>query len=191
MADIFGGLGNMSGLGGLMKGLSNLMPQDDPGAQLLKAQGEVSDLRKQENDLYLEIGKKAVEQYGLESFGDAAQRMELIQTNLATAQAKLNELKTAEEEKARAEQAAREERTCPECGHENPEGTRFCQECGSKMGCKNLCPSCGAENVPGVKFCQQCGTRMEVQAAANVCSSCNTENAPGTRFCSNCGTRLS
>ena len=53
MADLF------SGLGGLMKGLSNFMPQDDPNTKLLKLQGEVADLKKQETNLYTEIGKKA------------------------------------------------------------------------------------------------------------------------------------
>ena len=85
MADIFSGLG----LGGLMKGLSSIMPQDDPGTQLLKMQGDVSDLKKQENDLYTQIGKMAVEQYGLENFGELAERLQLTQANLAAAQQKL------------------------------------------------------------------------------------------------------
>ena len=43
MADLFGNLGNLGGgLGGLMKGLSNFMPADDPGTQLLKLPAEGS-----------------------------------------------------------------------------------------------------------------------------------------------------
>lgn len=189
MSDLFSGLGS---LGGLMKGLGSLMPQDDPGAQLLKAQGEVSELKKQEKELYEAIGRKAVEQYGMESFEEEAQKLGLIQSNLVTAQAKVDEIKKAEEEKARAEEEARAARTCKECGHENPEGTKFCQQCGTKMGARNLCPSCGAENAPGVKFCQQCGTKMEAapEPESGVCPSCNTEYAEGTKFCCNCGTRL-
>ena len=47
--DLFGGLG------GLMKGLSNFMPQDDPNTQLFKLQAEVTDLKKKENDLYARL----------------------------------------------------------------------------------------------------------------------------------------
>ena len=88
----------------------------------------------------------------------------------------------------RAEKEAKAGRTCPNCGHENPEGTRFCQECGGKLGGAK-CPSCGADNGPGVKFCQQCGSRMEAAASA-VCPSCGEQNPPGTRFCGGCGGRL-
>ena len=168
-SDLFGSLG------GLMKGLSGLMPQDDPKTQLFKLQTEVSDLQKQETDLYAEIGKAAVEQHGLESFGETAQKLQLIQTNLAAAQQKLSEAQAAEEERKKAEEAAaaerrraelaaREERTCPDCGTENPEGTKFCQECGAKLQSEAgpaVCPACGQENAPGTKFCGGCGARLE------------------------------
>ena len=186
MADLLGGLG---GLGGLMKGLTNFMPQDDPKTQLLKLQTEVSDLKKQETDLYTEIGKKAVQQYGLESFGDMADRMKLIRSNIAAAEAKLKDAQSAEEERERAEKQARQGRTCPACGHENPEGTKFCQECGGKLGGVK-CPSCGADNGPGVKFCNECGTRLEAAPAAAVCPECGEQNQPGTRFCGGCGAKL-
>ena len=58
--DLFGGLG------GLMKGLSNLMPQDDPAVKMMNAHTQVSDLQKQEKDLYVQIGKMAVEKYNAE-----------------------------------------------------------------------------------------------------------------------------
>ena len=194
-SDLFGSLG------GLMKGLSGLMPQDDPKTQLFKLQTEVSDLQKQETDLYAQIGKAAVEQHGLESFGETAQKLQLIQTNLATAQQKLSEAQAAEEERKKAEEAAaaerrraelaaKAERTCPSCGTENPEGTKFCQECGTKLGQKNTCPACGTENPLGVKFCQECGAKLQSEAGPAVCPACGQENAPGTKFCGGCGTRL-
>ena len=191
MSDLLSGLGNLGGLGGLMKGLTSIMPQDDPGTQVLKTQGEVSELKQQENDLYVGIGKAAVEQYGLESFGEAADRMKLIQTNLAAAEARLQEAQSAREQKEKAEKEAMAGRTCPQCGYENPEGTKFCQECGSKLGmAKTSCPACGAENPAGVKFCQECGAKMAAAAAPAVCPACGAENAPGTRFCGECGARL-
>ena len=52
--------------------------------------------------------------------------------------------------------------TCPSCGHENPEGVKFCQECGTKLGgsAKKHCTSCGAELTPGTRFCGECGARQ-------------------------------
>src|SRR5215471_3040131 len=47
---------------------------------------------------------------------------------------------------------------CARCGFANPEGTKFCGECGSPL--TNRCPSCGAENPPLFKFCGQCGTTL-------------------------------
>lgn len=158
MADLFGGL---NGLGGLMKGLTNLMPQNDPATQLFKLQTDVADLKKQETDLYTEIGKRAVEQYGLDSFGDISGRMRLIQANLSDAQTKLNEAQAAKEAQDTADKEALNKRTCPQCGYANPEGTKFCQECGSKLGAqKCFCTSCGAENPSGTRFCGSCGTKI-------------------------------
>ena len=188
MSDIFGNL---------MKGLSSLMPQDDPDTQLLRVHTEVNDLKKQENSLYADIGRAAAEQYGLEVFGETADRLKLVQANLAAAEQKLadaerqaEERKRIEEERRQAEEAARAERLCPQCGCENPEGTKFCRECGAKLGSKsNLCPACGAENAPGTKFCQECGTKLQGEVST-CCPSCGRENPPGTRFCGDCGQRL-
>ncbi len=148
-------------LSGLMKGLGSLMPQDEPGAQYLKAQGEISELKKQIGEIYQKIGKKAVEQYGAENFAEEVQKLEQLQAELTAAQTKADEIKAAEEAKAKAEQEALAARTCTECGYENLEGTRFCQQCGTKMGSKNLCPNCSTLNKAGINFCRECGTKLQ------------------------------
>ena len=47
---------------------------------------------------------------------------------------------------------------CPECQFENPEGTKFCGECGAKL--ERLCPSCNSSSPPNFKFCGECGHRL-------------------------------
>ena len=44
---------------------------------------------------------------------------------------------------------------CPDCQFENPEGIKFCGECGTKL--ETLCPSCNSSNPPNFKFCGECG----------------------------------
>ncbi|MCX5852734.1 MAG: AAA family ATPase, partial [Deltaproteobacteria bacterium] len=44
---------------------------------------------------------------------------------------------------------------CSNCGIENPEGYKFCNECGQKLVL--ACPSCRMINQPGSKFCGGCG----------------------------------
>src|SRR5262249_32863825 len=52
-------------------------------------------------------------------------------------------------------QAERGSMQCARCGVENPEGKKFCQQCGSSL--THRCPSCESENLPGAKFCGDCG----------------------------------
>jgi len=47
---------------------------------------------------------------------------------------------------------------CPKCQFENPEGAKFCVECGSKL--EMPCPACGFANLPGFKFCAECGKKL-------------------------------
>ena len=157
MADLLGGLGDLVG------GLSKFMPQDDPNVKAFNAQKELADLQKQETDIFTEIGKKIYERDGAREFPSEAERLRLIQSNMAAAREKVeatqSEAKAAEAAKQQADQA----RTCPECGTMNPEGVNFCQECGTKLGAqaKAMCAQCGAENPPGTRFCGSCGARIE------------------------------
>jgi class 3 adenylate cyclase/tetratricopeptide (TPR) repeat protein len=49
---------------------------------------------------------------------------------------------------------------CPSCRFENPEGMKFCGECGSKLELK--CPNCGFGNALIFKFCGECGHKLSV-----------------------------
>ena len=145
---------------GLMKGLSSLMPADDPNTQLFKLQAEVTDLKKKENDLYARLGRAAEAQYGLDGFGELADQLRLVQSELAENQQKLNVAKAEAEAREQAAQQAAQSRTCPQCGWENPEGTKFCQECGTQMSQPSFCPNCGQQNPSGTRFCGGCGTKL-------------------------------
>ena len=49
---------------------------------------------------------------------------------------------------------------CPKCQFENPEGIKFCGECGVKL--ERLCPSCYSSSPPSFKFCGECGHKLDV-----------------------------
>ncbi len=51
---------------------------------------------------------------------------------------------------------------CRSCGFENPEGTKFCIECGILL--KTYCQTCGSKNLPSAKFCGECGTPLTGQS---------------------------
>jgi len=42
---------------------------------------------------------------------------------------------------------------CARCGSDNPEGTKFCGECGGSF--QVHCPQCAFANLPAPKFCLQ------------------------------------
>ncbi|MCU0595723.1 MAG: AAA family ATPase [Desulfobacterota bacterium] len=44
---------------------------------------------------------------------------------------------------------------CLECRFDNPEGAKFCSECGKSL--RVVCEGCGKENTPGSEFCACCG----------------------------------
>jgi hypothetical protein len=148
-------------MGGLAK--SGLIPKDTTEGKLLAAQSELADLRNQENELLLEIGKAAYELNPGEWPQD--EKLKLIRANIASAQGALDEAKAAQEQaeaakaaEQQAREAANARRNCPGCGHQNPEGTKFCRECGAKLGgSPKYCAACGAELMAGTRFCGECG----------------------------------
>ena len=57
---------------------------------------------------------------------------------------------------------------CPNCGSENPEGTKFCGECGTSMPQGKECPACHTMNLMNMKFCQSCGFNFESDKGGSV-----------------------
>ena len=48
---------------------------------------------------------------------------------------------------------------CPKCQFENPDGIKFCGECGSKL--EKICLNCNSSNPPHFKFCGGCGQNLQ------------------------------
>jgi class 3 adenylate cyclase len=47
---------------------------------------------------------------------------------------------------------------CPQCQFENPQGIKFCGQCGKKL--EAICPHCGFGNPPQFRFCGECGRNL-------------------------------
>jgi hypothetical protein len=146
-------------MGGLAK--SGLIPKDTPEGNLLNAQSELADLQKKESEILLEIGRKAYEDNP--SAWPQDTKLKLIRVNIASAQATLGEAKQVQEQADAEKKAEDAKGRCPSCGHKNPDGVKFCQECGASLAAAGPkhCTSCGAELSAGTRFCGACGARQE------------------------------
>src|SRR5215472_14896803 len=67
-------------------------------------------------------------------------------------------------------------------GHENPDGSAFCDECGE--------PLSGAAPVAVAAAPQPATAVAPAPAGSEVCPSCGSLNPAGESFCSNCGAML-
>ena len=65
--------------------------------------------------------------------------------------------------------------TCPECQHENVDGTQFCENCGEELPSANAatsteamikCPDCGAQNPADNLACEACGADLQPGTSA-------------------------
>jgi len=80
---------------------------------------------------------------------------------------------------------------CSSCGHPNPPGTNFCEDCGAKLSAP--VPAGVAPTAAQPLFAQP-GV-MPAPAPMNVgggtiCASCGHPNPAGSTFCENCGNSL-
>lgn len=152
--NILGSLGNLEGL---VKGFAGLMPQDKPETQMLKASSELDGLKREEAELFAEIGRAAFEQ-NPENWPQG-EKLKILKTEIEEIEAKFKALEEQRLAAEQAKEASESARRCPSCGHLNNDGTKFCSQCGAKLG-KSACSSCGAELGPGVRFCGACGARQ-------------------------------
>ncbi|HEX8811007.1 MAG TPA: adenylate/guanylate cyclase domain-containing protein, partial [Terracidiphilus sp.] len=83
---------------------------------------------------------------------------------------------------------------CPKCDAENPEGKKFCADCGAALGTR--CSACGADSPVGKRFCGNCGAKLsddegtaEPPAAPRISGKSQTPVAPTAASVSSEGER--
>ena len=59
-----------------------------------------------------------------------------------------------------AQAAAATTMVCPSCSAQIPAGSKFCPQCGGKIGGEMICPNCKADVPDGSKFCPNCGAKI-------------------------------
>ena len=113
-------------------------------------------LDKERLDILIEIGEKAITE-----LCDSPAFSGLIAKAEEVAE-KINKLRENEEELHREENERISRHTCYKCNLVNPDGAKFCEECGGKLGepPREYCKSCKTMNLPTMKFCGECGTKL-------------------------------
>jgi RNA polymerase subunit RPABC4/transcription elongation factor Spt4 len=48
---------------------------------------------------------------------------------------------------------------CTKCNTQLPLGSKFCPQCGEKLGIALFCENCAEKINPDTKFCPKCGTK--------------------------------
>lgn len=74
---------------------------------------------------------------------------------------------------------------CPSCHAQNPQGAKFCSECGYSFVKK--CINCGHEIAPNAKFCMDCGAS---QSNEIDCPKCGEKIEGNSKFCPSCGEKM-
>ena len=55
---------------------------------------------------------------------------------------------------------------CSQCGHDNTDGAKFCNECGARL--ELVCLACASVNPPGSNFCNECGVSLSTRSHTQV-----------------------
>jgi len=76
---------------------------------------------------------------------------------------------------------------CPQCGVDNPDGARFCDQCGAMLVPVSKPAATPAPVAPPVAAP---AAAPATTSGAVVCPQCGTQALPGEAFCENCGAPL-
>ncbi len=120
-------------------------------AGVTKLNMDIDSIRKENSNLFLQLGQIAYDNKDL--FSDNAEAEEVI-NRIAANIAKIDE-------KNREISDIKGLIQCPNCGAPIPTTSVFCSNCGTKMSEKPqpaTCSNCGAQLEENAKFCTKCGT---------------------------------
>ena len=128
--------------------------------EITKLNSKINGENTKINELYSRAGAICFEKYtgGTPFDPDLVELFEAIKASQAV-------IAETQAEIAAIKEATGSGVTCKACGVSNPEGTKFCRECGAKLeppAPKDgvFCPSCGSANPTGTRFCSNCGTKL-------------------------------
>ena len=120
--------------------------------------GKITEYEKAAFALYAELGQKMLELITADSeYAPLSDKIRETDGQLEELRRELSELEQSYKTQLTA-------LTCFSCKMVNPEGSRFCEGCGAKLGepPKEYCRACSTMNNPGQKFCGECGAKLEV-----------------------------
>jgi len=121
---------------GLVKGLSGLLPQDEPDVKILNAQTELKNLAEKEEKIYARLGRQVYASENSENYPETKAALDLLVDNRQAAESRLEAAKAEKEAREQAAAASAQAKTphfCSNCGTELMPGTRFCSSCGTKV----------------------------------------------------------
>ena len=154
----------MSGIfDSLVKGLTELAPQDDPNVKAFQAKNDLSALEKKELSLFADLGKRVYVDGGQNKYPDLALQLEAMSADRAAIEQRMREAEAQKLAKQKAATTLADEtyqQRCPACDTLNAEGAKFCQSCGEKLHVPICCTACGATLNLGAKFCGECGAKQ-------------------------------
>ena len=179
------------------EGLSNKIARTSQSAvqktkeysDVSRLNAEISDLERQIETSYFQIGKLYYEKHAQNPDPEYAAFVSMIQDGQKQIEQKQGQILVV---KGLVK--------CPGCGNLVNKRSVFCNQCGTRIlpaaAGALVCPTCGAAAEEGQKFCIQCGTNLEnimkkpKAAGKRFCASCGTLIEEGQKFCIECGAKV-
>ena len=97
--------------------IQKMINKNNPKPAAKSDNAEKDELKEMESDLFIQIGKMAVKEFGAEKFGEAGSMLLEVQQMISE----------------RDEQIREADKVCPNCGSVLRDSPKFCPECGNKI----------------------------------------------------------
>ena len=124
---------------------------------------EAASVKNRRMQILQEIGEKAIPEIrGNLNFAALIVMLEENEKQSNEIQENIIVLREEKERFEREEQERIAKLTCYYCKRVNKDSSRFCEECGAKLGepPREYCTSCKTMNLPHMKYCGECGTKL-------------------------------